>query len=230
MILLLRIALAAAYPPLAHWASHRGDGASASVALLDLVLVVLLLALARGRPLAWLALAGSAAALWALAPTAVPQLLLLAPPVLFTALVAWWFGRSLRSPRGALITRIVCALEAMPADRLAPDLLRYTRGLTAAWAGLLALVSLANATLALLAVPDGVLARLGHAPGALAIAQTQWSLWANLVNYGVVALFFVGEFAFRHRRFPQRSYRGFPDFLRQLARLGPAFWRDFLRG
>ncbi|MCM2336217.1 MAG: hypothetical protein NDI66_05485, partial [Pseudomonas sp.] len=116
------------------------------------------------------------------------------------------------------------------ADRLAPDLLRYTRRLTAAWAALLALVSLANATLALLAVPDGVLARLGHPPGALAIAQTQWSLWANLVNYGVVALFFVAEFAFRHRRFPQRSYRGFPDFLRQLARLGPAFWRDFLRG
>ncbi|WP_119716955.1 COG4648 family protein [Cognatilysobacter tabacisoli] len=230
MILLLRIALAAAYPLLAHWASHRGDGASASVALLDLVLVVLLLALARGRPAAWLALAGGAAALWALAPTGVPQLLLLAPPVLFTALVAWWFWRSLRSPRGALITRIVCALEAMPADRLAPDLLRYTRRLTAAWAGLLALVSLANATLALLAVPGGVLARLGHPPGVLAIAQTQWSLWANLVNYGVVALFFVGEFAFRHRRFPQRSYRGFPDFVRQLARLGPAFWRDFLRG
>nr|WP_231120396.1 ketosynthase [Lysobacter tabacisoli] len=229
-MLLLRIALAAAYPLLAHWASHRGDGASASVALLDLVLVVLLLALARGRPAAWLALAGGAAALWALAPTGVPQLLLLAPPVLFTALVAWWFWRSLRSPRGALITRIVCALEAMPADRLAPDLLRYTRRLTAAWAGLLALVSLANATLALLAVPGGVLARLGHPPGVLAIAQTQWSLWANLVNYGVVALFFVGEFAFRHRRFPQRSYRGFPDFVRQLARLGPAFWRDFLRG
>ena len=31
MILLLRIALAAAYPPLAHWASHRGDGAAAGL-------------------------------------------------------------------------------------------------------------------------------------------------------------------------------------------------------
>lgn len=229
MILLLRIALAAAYPPLAHWASHRGDGVAAGVALFDLVLVVLLLALARGRPAAWLALLVAAAGLVALAPTAIPQVLLLAPPVLFTALVAWWFGRSLRAPREALITRIVSALERRPAAELAPDLHRYTRTLTATWAALLALVSLANATLALLAVPDGVLARLGHPPGALAIAQAQWSLWANLVNYGVVALFFVAEFAYRHRRFPQRPYRDFPDFLRQLARLGPEFWRALLR-
>src|SRR3546814_18578194 len=59
-------------------------------------------------------------------------------PVAFVALVAWWFGRSLRAGRVPLITRIVSALDEVAPEAMAADLRRYTRGLTAAWAWLLA--------------------------------------------------------------------------------------------
>lgn len=54
-------------------------------------------------------------------------------------------------------------------------------------------------------------------------------MFANLLAYGVVGGFFVGEYLLRGRWFPQRPYRNLPDFLRQMAQLGPEFWRDLLR-
>ncbi len=36
-------------------------------------------------------------------------------------------------------------------------------------------------------------------------------------------------YALRSRWFPVRPYRNFIDFVHQLARLGPVFWRDVLR-
>ena len=220
----LRLVFAVAFPVLAHWASHRGGGPVAALALLDLALIVLVQPLVLRRGWAWATLALVAAGLWRLAPTPYPQLMLLAPPVLFTGLVGWWFARSLRAPRVPVITRIVAGLEQTTPALLAPDLLRYTRRLTAAWAGVLIGLALANTVLALIAVPDGVLARLGHAP-LLTVSQTTWSWFANLLDYGIVGGFFVGEYLLRRRWFPKRPYRNFVDFLRQMGALGPAFWR-----
>jgi uncharacterized membrane protein len=110
---------------------------------------------------------------------------------------------------------------------LAPDLQRYTRSLTAAWAVVLLAMAGANLLLALLASPSGLLESLGLA-SPLPISQAQWSLWANLLNYGVIGGFFIIEFAYRKRRFPGR-YDGFAGFVRKLAGLGPVFWRDLLR-
>jgi len=219
-----RLILAVAYPLLAHWASHDGGGMAAAIALTDLVLVVLIDPLLRLRAWAWAVFAAVLIALVLLARTPHAQLLLLAPPMLFTGLLSWWFARSLRAPREGLITRIVAGLDHCTPAQLPAPLYRYTRSLTAAWAGLLALLSLINAVLALIAVPDGVLARLGHPP-ALGVAQTQWSLFANLLNYGIVGGFFVGEYVYRRRLFPQRPYRNFFEFLQRMARLGPSFWR-----
>ncbi|MHB8911707.1 MAG: COG4648 family protein [Lysobacter sp.] len=225
----LRLVFAVAYPFLAHWASHREAGGGgvplAAMALFDLALIVLVQPLMQRRGWAWATLALVALGLWRLAPTPYPQLLLLAPPVLFTGLLGWWFGRSLRAPRVAVITRIVAGLEQTTPAQLPPDLYRYTRRLTAAWAIVLACLALANTVLALIAVPDGVLARLGHAP-VFAVSQTTWSWFANLLDYGIVGGFFVGEYLLRRRWFPIRPYRNFIDFLRRMAALGPGFWRQ----
>jgi len=77
-------------------------------------------------------------------------------------------------------------------------------------------------------VPSGVLAQLGQA-SPVPIGDARASLIANLLGYGVIGGFFVGEYVLRGRWFPQRPYRNLPDFLHQLARLGPVFWRDLLR-
>ncbi|RDZ26385.1 ketosynthase [Lysobacter silvisoli] len=220
----LRLLLAVAYPLLAHWASHDGGGWPAVLALVDLALIVQVDGLLALRAGPWALFAAIVAGLAALADTVYPQLLLLTPPVLFTAALAWWFGRSLRAPREGLITRIVAALDGCAPAQLPADVYRYSRRLTAAWAWLLGGLALANAALATIAVPGGVLARLGQAP-PVAITQDQWSWFANLLNYGIVGGFFIGEYLWRQRRFRDRPYTGFFDFLRKMAKLGPAFWR-----
>ncbi|MDQ3288979.1 MAG: ketosynthase [Pseudomonadota bacterium] len=221
----MRVLLAIGYPLLAHWASLHDRSDIAVLALLDLSLIVLLMPLAQRRPWAWAMLALAAVALWSLRGTPHPQLMLLAPPVLFTAMLSWWFGRSLRPPRVPLIMRIVAGLEQCEPAQLKPELQRYTRRLTATWAVLLAFLAVANTVLALIAVPDGLLARLGHAP-LIVVSQEAWSWFANLLNHGIVGGFFIGEYLVRHRIFPDRPYRNFVDFLRRLGALGPGFWRE----
>lgn len=222
-----RVGLALAYPFLAHAASVRDSGALAAAALGTIVLMVLAEGLLHGRARAWLALAACVAALVALARSAHAQLPLLLVPVAFIALVAFWFGRSLVAGRVPLITRIVAALDRQPPGELAPGLRRYTRRLTLAWAVVLSLLAACNLVLALLAVPGGLLASLGIAV-PLAVSEAQWSWFANGANYGLVGGFFFAEYLYRKRRFPGR-YRSFLDFLRRMAGLGPAFWRDLLR-
>lgn len=225
LVVLLRVVLAIAYPILAHWASVQDSGVVATWALGDLALIVLLEPLLARRAWAWGLLAVIAAGLVMLAQSRYAQLPLLAPPLVFTGLLSWWFGRSLRAPRVALITRIVAGLEHTSPHDLPAKLQRYTRGLTGAWSVLLALLALANGVLALVAVPHGVLARLGHAP-EWTIAQAHWSLFANFLDYGIVGIFFIGEYTVRRWVFPDRPYRNFLEFLQQLAGLGPRFWRE----
>lgn len=227
MILALQVLLALAYSVLAHLASHRHDDRIGAAALGVLALLVLLRPLARRRPWAWIALAASGLAAAWLYRTGLAMLPMLLVPACFMGLVAGWFGRSLRTGRVPLISRIVAALDRTAPDAMEAPLRDYTRGLTAAWAWLLGVLAAVNLLLAAISVPGGLLARLGwQAP--LTITQAQWSLFANVINYGIIAGFFVLEYHARKLRFPGR-YRSFADFLRSLAGLGPAFWKDFLR-
>ncbi|MDQ1091007.1 putative membrane protein [Xanthomonas sacchari] len=226
--LALGVLLALAYSPLAHWANaaHRPD--LAVLAGAALVLMVLVEPMARWRPWAWALAIAATAALVPLWRSPHALLLLAAPPVLFTAWVAWFFGRSLQRGRTPLITRIVEALYRQAGMPISPAQRRYTQRLTLAWTLLLVGLTLLNLVLALCAQPSGVLAQLGLA-APLPISDARASLFANLLGYGVIGGFFVGEYLLRGRWFPQRPYRNLPDFLHQLARLGPVFWRDLLR-
>jgi uncharacterized membrane protein len=219
---LLRLALVVAYPLLSHLAgSHRGDGRFAALALADIVLILLLRPLLERRAGAWGLLAVLLAGLAWLAGSRLAMVPLLLVPAAILAAVAWTFARTLRSV--PLITRMVAGLDRIPAAQLSPDLLRYTRNLTRSWALLLGLLALFNLMLALLAVPGGLLAMFGIAP-PLAVSQAQWSWFGGVFNVGLMIGFFLVEFAIRQRRFPGR-YASLVDFLRQMARLGPEFWR-----
>ncbi len=227
VILAVEIALAVGYGVLAHLASARDSDVLALLALLVLVLLLLASPLASRRGWAWLALPALAGGCWALYQAGHAPLPLLLVPVAFIGLVAWMFGRTLPAGRTPLITRLVTALDGTPVEHMEPSLLRYTRGLTLAWTLLLVGLGAVNLVLAMIASPDGLLAQLGlQAP--VAITRTQWSWFANLFNYGIIAAFFVAEFQLRKRRFPGR-YTSFAGFLRRLGALGPSFWRDQLR-
>ena len=224
-LICMRLLLAVAYPLLAHWATFEPRGVAAVLALCDLAALVLLGPLARGRAWAWAALGLVAAALWRVRVGALPGVLLLAPPVLFAAFIGLGFARSLGRGRVPLVVRIMALMEGTEPAALAPELARYGRRLTLAWALLLAALALANAVLGLVAVPDGALARLGiEAP--FAVSRAHWSWFANLLDYGILGGFFAGEYLVRRWRFPQRADAGFVGFVRRMAALGPGFWRD----
>ncbi len=224
----LRVALALSYPLFAHLASLNGSGAWAGLAMASIVLLLLLEPLLNRRLWALLALGACLLGLWWVAQSRYALMPLLAVPVVFISLVSWLFGRTLVKGRVPLITRIVEALYAQASTPMTPDLYRYTRQLTFAWALLLALLAVINLLLALCAVPDGVLAQLGHVP-PVSVTNAQWSLFANVLNYGIVGGFFVVEYLLRKRRFPHRPYRNALEFAQQMARLGPHFWNEFLR-
>lgn len=224
----LRLLLAVAYPVLAHLAGARHDGGWAALAMADIVLLLLLEPLLMRRAWALSLLALCLLGLWWVSQSRYALMPLLAPPVVFIALVSWWFGRTLRRARVPLITRIVEGLYAQAAMPMTPALYRYTRQLTAAWAGMLGVLAVANLVLALCAVPSGVLHQLGRTP-TFTVSDAQWSLFANVLNYGIVGAFFVGEYLLRKRRFPHRPYRNVAQFLQQMASLGPRFWNELMR-
>jgi uncharacterized membrane protein len=227
LIFALQLLLAVGYTVLAHLASAWQQPGYALAAMLALVLLLWAQPLWHRRAWAWLSLPLAVAGCWLLYRSGYAMLPLLLVPVAFVLLVAWVFGRSLRQGRTPLITRIVVALDGKPAEAIEPRLLRYTRSLTGSWALVLVVLASLNLVLALIASPGGLLAMLGVA-SPRTITPEQWSLAANLLNWGLVGGFFLGEYLVRARLFPGR-YRSFADFLRKMAGLGPAFWRGFLR-
>lgn len=222
-----RIALAAAYPFLAHAAGARGSGPLAALASFDIALILLLPALARGDRRAWLGLAAAAALLAWLSRTRYALLPPLLVPVVFVGLVAWGFARTLRRGSTPLVTRIVSALEGRQPAQLEPEVAHYARRLTALWAMLLGVLAAANLALALLAVPRGLLAAFGVAT-PWPVSEAQWSWCANGATYGLVGGLMLAEFFYRARRFPGR-YHGPLDFAKRLAALGPGFWNGLFR-
>ena len=223
----VRPALAVGYLCLSHLATAQGSHRLAALAVGLIVVLLLTEPLWQRRPGALAIAAVAAVALWLLKDSAHTHIALLLMPVIFLLLLAWLFGRSLLPGRIPVIVKIVRALEGGDSEAMMAALDRYTRGLTAVWTAVFIAMALLNLFLALMATPGGLLARAGIAP-PWPISDSQWSWFANWLNYGLVGGVFVIEFIYRKRRFPGRYKNAF-DFIRRMAGLGPAFWRDLFK-
>ena len=220
------IVLAAAFPVTAHLSVVWTSPSLAVACIAILGLVVLLPGLASRR---WQAVTGavllSAALPWLLRSNLV-WLPLYAPSVLGDLAACWLFGHTLGAGRTPLVTRLVQVLHAP--EPLPEAVSVYTRRLTALWALLFLGLGAVSALLALFADPHGILALMGWQTG-FTVPQRLWSLFANCLEYVLVAALMGGEYLWRRRRFPQQPYRGFIDFLRRAVAAAPAAGRASLR-
>lgn len=214
------IALAVCYALLAHLAVERGSAPLAVACLALLAAIVLAPGMVRGSGAAWalaivvgagLALAASRKWVW---------LPLYVPSVSGDAFMAWVFGHTLAAGRVPLIERMARRLRGAADAPIEPEVVRYARSLTLAWAVLFGALGAISLALALCAAPNGVLPLLGFTP-PLTVPQAVWSGFANLAEYGIVAGFFVIEYAYRRRRFPQQPHAKLFDFVRRLAAIAP---------
>jgi uncharacterized membrane protein len=215
----LTAVLALSYFGLAHTAAITQRPVLMLGAASALALAILTPGLIAMRAVAWLVLGAAVPTLYWLQQHDLAVLPLYAPPILINVLLAWGFGRTLIANRTPLIYRFVELLH--PADAvLDPAIRPYARKLTLAWMILFACMATINLGLALCAVPDGLLLAAGWEP-PVRIAQSTWSLFANVLSYLIVGMFFAVEFAWRRVRFPNQPYQGFIDFMRKLAAIAP---------
>lgn len=208
----LTTALAFAYPFIAHLAIARASVALTIAAIALLLVATLLPALANGSVHAWLAVPVAGIGCWWLSRTSIPALSLYVPPVLVPAFMAWVFGHTLLRGRTPLIAQLISLLHAD--DDPGAEVWSYARSLTFVWTMFFIALASSNLLLAALAEPDGLLLAAGVTP-PLTVPQDWWSLFANLIDYLLVAALFGIEYAYRRRRFPQQPYRNMIDFLRR---------------
>ena len=217
-------ALSFAYPVLAHFAIARNSAGLTIAALMLLAAVSLLPGLARGSIGAWLAVPLVGAASWWLSSVEQPLLALYLPPIVVPAFLAGVFGNTLRPGHTPLISRLIRLLQAPGDDEPESAVWTYARRLTAAWTALFVALATFNLLLAAFVEPDGLLRASGIEP-RLALSHEVWSLFTNLLEYLLVAAFFVIEYAYRRQRFPRQPYRNMFDFLRRVLAAMPRITR-----
>ncbi|MEA3642916.1 MAG: hypothetical protein VBE63_23670 [Lamprobacter sp.] len=125
------------------------------------------------------------------------DLLQTVPPVVIAFGLAWVFGRTLLPGRTALIARIG---ERMRGE-LPEPVARYGQRLTLVWTLFFVLMGLECLLLGLFAPP------------------LVWSLFANFINYGLIALLFVIEYPIRRLVLRDLEHTPFLDSLRGSLRL-----------
>lgn len=221
------IPFALVYPVLAHAAIVLRSSILTLASVAALAIAVFLPLMARGSQIAWISALASGVAIFWLASFDAAVLVLYFPPILINAYLAWLFGRTLVSTRTPIIVKLVQLLHG-PEEQLDDSIVQYASQLTAAWTALFVTLGLVNLVLALLAEPGGLMMAAGFTPPATVPRET-WSLFANVLNYAIVAAFFLAEYAYRRRRFPQQPYRGLFDFLRRAITIAPAMLADSRR-
>lgn len=213
--------LACAVLALAGGVTHR-HGLSLTAALLLLVawLPQVLRRHSAAALAAWLALG---ALLLVPAIFGHAQLALMALPVVFMAVIAWVFARTLVRGREPLVTRFVRVIEG-DARLALPGVRGYTRGVTIFWAVLLGAMSLLSLLIALFAVPGGWLATLGAAP-ALGLPGSLLAWYPEAGCWALLLAAFVGEYLFRRWHLRGIPHPSAKRFAMQVARRWPALVR-----
>lgn len=218
-------ALTFVYPVLAHFAIARNSAGLTIAALALLAAVSLLPGLSRGAIGAWLAVPLVGAASWWLSSVEQPVLALYLPPIVVPAFLAGVFGNTLRSGRTPLISQLIRLLQAPGDDEPESAVWVYARRLTAAWTAMFVALATFNLLLAAFVAPDGLL-RASGIELRLTLSHEVWSLFTNLLEYLLVAAFFVIEYAYRRQRFPRQPYRNMFDFLRRMVAAMPRITRS----
>lgn len=182
------------YPLLCHAAVAFGEPRWAALGLVLLAWVtVRAWRGALASVFAVVVLLAVATAVIAVAPTAIVYV----PPIALNLALCALFARSLRSGSEPMITRFA-RLER--AGDMPDELATYTRRLTQLWTVFFVLMAAISLSLALWASPAA------------------WSLFTNLVNYALVLLMFVLEYAYRRIRYRHYRHAGVMEFLRRLPR------------
>lgn len=197
-----------------------------------LTFVALGLLLAAWLPRLWAARRAGAIALWAglAVLLGVPAALGHAPlawmalPVVFPALMAATFGRTLRHGAEPLVARCIRVIEG-EARIAEPRVGAYARGVTAYWTCVLSLLACLSLAIALFAAPGGWLDAFGftspvRVPARLLAWYPEAGCWLLLTAA------FAGEYLFR-----RWWLRGVPQlnpvrFLGRLAQRWPELLRD----
>lgn len=214
---------ALAYPIAAHLAIARGSLAWVVAALALLATSMLLSDLLQGKAAAWITLPVVVGALWALARASIPALALYVAPVLVPAFMAWVFGRTLAAGDTPLIEQLIRLLHDH-GEEPEPAVWSYARRLTAAWTIFFIALASTNLLLAAFAEPNGILLANGMRP-PFTVPQYWWSLFANVIGYVLVAVFFAIEYAYRRYRFPQQPFRNMFDFFIRMSAAMPKLLR-----
>jgi uncharacterized membrane protein len=211
------IGLAIAYPIVAHVAIVSRSVVMTAASLAVLASLFLLPRLVARSIVAWCALPLVVAALLFLAHSHAAWLPLYATPVLVNLFGAWIFGHTLAPGQVPLIERLARLLHEE--DGITAEIARYARKVTLAWTLFLSGLAVLNLTLALLATPGGILLLMGVHP-IVTVPVEVWSLFANFIDYVMAGLFFLAEYLYRQRKFPEQPYRNFFDFINRARRVG----------
>ena len=218
-------ALAVAYPLSAHGASLLNSPGLTLTSVAILAAAILARPLADGRRWAWLAAPAAALAIVWLWRADAASLVLYLPPTLLNVFLAWLFGHTLAHGSVPLVERLVLMLQR-PGEPLEAAIAHYARRLTLLWTALFVLLAAVNLGLAACATPGGLL-EAGGIRAPFSVSRESWSLFANVLNYAIVAAFFLLEYAYRRQRFPGRPYRNLLDFLRRAAAVGQQLMATF---
>jgi len=203
--ILAGVASAVAVPVVAHAALGAGYGHWVALAEASLVAGVVVTWLFRTQRRSLAAVAAIVLAVLMLGMAAASRLPVYLPSVAVDVLLAWLFGHTLASGHQPLISRVARLEHGADLD---PETLRYTRSVTFAWFLFFAVCAVASLLL-------GVFASLRH-----------WSLFANVLMLPMALALFLGEWAYRRRRFHEREHASPFATIAQFASASAALFKS----